>query len=412
MQAPNLDSLSPREREVLILIAEGKSLMQIAQTLHRSLKTVESHRLSLGRKLSVSNRVELARIAIANGLVTLTTTPQGEQAAASSGADASAEQDPLAERWEDAISDRLSDRAGPDYINELACALCDIVDVAHAGICIPDEEEDGRRVFRSLACSVKGQIADQYSYDITNTPCHHALEQGECHVLEAAAQRFNQDPFLAEVNAESYAGVRLRNRQGEAVGVLWLVDTKPIEHAEPVRQLLLRFAPRAAAVVTEIHRTRQALRLCEQRGEQLRVANLELRKKNQQLDQIAEYYSGLAERMSDGLVVLDEKRHIEFANEKFAQIAGLSRKQLLGRLADDLLTPDSREVFVKMQPQRESDEMEHYECAIQRPDGGVRKVVISPRALLDDQQQYSGSFGVVTDLADIQDAREKSTGGN
>lgn len=63
-----LDKLSERELEVLRFIGEGLSTSAIAAQLHRSSKTVEWHRLSLGRKLGVANRVELARISIAAGL--------------------------------------------------------------------------------------------------------------------------------------------------------------------------------------------------------------------------------------------------------------------------------------------------------------------------------------------------------
>lgn len=61
--------LSPRERKVLGLIGAGLPTASIARILGRSTKTIENQRLSMGRKLGVSNRVELARIAIQSGLV-------------------------------------------------------------------------------------------------------------------------------------------------------------------------------------------------------------------------------------------------------------------------------------------------------------------------------------------------------
>lgn len=64
-----LKSLTARELEVLRLIAQGNTTAEVARLLHRSVKTVEWHRVSLGTKLDVSNRVELARIAIRAGLV-------------------------------------------------------------------------------------------------------------------------------------------------------------------------------------------------------------------------------------------------------------------------------------------------------------------------------------------------------
>lgn len=66
-----IGKLTPRERQVLALIGQGLSTADIAEKLHRSVKTVEWHRVSIGNKLAVSNRVELARIAIRAGLASL-----------------------------------------------------------------------------------------------------------------------------------------------------------------------------------------------------------------------------------------------------------------------------------------------------------------------------------------------------
>lgn len=66
-----LATLTPREIEILTLIGRGLSTAEIAKELHRSVKTVEWHRVSLGNKLGINNRVELAHIAIRAGLVSL-----------------------------------------------------------------------------------------------------------------------------------------------------------------------------------------------------------------------------------------------------------------------------------------------------------------------------------------------------
>jgi DNA-binding NarL/FixJ family response regulator len=62
------EPLSPREQEVLKLIAEAHTNKQIAETLHLAEKTVESHRANLLRKLGMRDRVELVRYAIRRGL--------------------------------------------------------------------------------------------------------------------------------------------------------------------------------------------------------------------------------------------------------------------------------------------------------------------------------------------------------
>jgi DNA-binding NarL/FixJ family response regulator len=61
--------LTPREEEVVKLIAEAFTNAQIAGILHLSEKTVESHRANVLRKLGMRDRVELVRYAIRRGLV-------------------------------------------------------------------------------------------------------------------------------------------------------------------------------------------------------------------------------------------------------------------------------------------------------------------------------------------------------
>ncbi len=62
-------ALSPRERQVLRLIAEGLPLAQIAEQLHLSPKTVTTHKSHLMDKLGIENNAELIRYAIEHKLV-------------------------------------------------------------------------------------------------------------------------------------------------------------------------------------------------------------------------------------------------------------------------------------------------------------------------------------------------------
>jgi DNA-binding NarL/FixJ family response regulator len=58
---PELDQLTPREKEVLRYIARGYAYKEIARELHISVKTVESHVGGVLRKLQLTNRYELSR---------------------------------------------------------------------------------------------------------------------------------------------------------------------------------------------------------------------------------------------------------------------------------------------------------------------------------------------------------------
>jgi two-component system nitrate/nitrite response regulator NarL len=63
--------LTVREHEVLLLLAHGRSNKLVARELNISVRTAETHRLSLRRKLGVDSASDLLKIAVANGWTTL-----------------------------------------------------------------------------------------------------------------------------------------------------------------------------------------------------------------------------------------------------------------------------------------------------------------------------------------------------
>ncbi len=70
-EGDSYDSLTPREREILKLIADGHTSRQIADMLFISLKTVLGHRAKIMEKLDLHNRTELIKYAMRKGLVNI-----------------------------------------------------------------------------------------------------------------------------------------------------------------------------------------------------------------------------------------------------------------------------------------------------------------------------------------------------
>ena len=64
-----LQRLTPRQREILVCMAEGQTTKQIARSLNISVKTVESHRSQLTERLNIHDIAGLVRLAIRTGLV-------------------------------------------------------------------------------------------------------------------------------------------------------------------------------------------------------------------------------------------------------------------------------------------------------------------------------------------------------
>ena len=66
-----LETLTPRERQTLQLLAEGNTLKRIAQRLGVSIKTIETYRHNLGRKLGVTTLAQIIKLAVREGIVSL-----------------------------------------------------------------------------------------------------------------------------------------------------------------------------------------------------------------------------------------------------------------------------------------------------------------------------------------------------
>lgn len=70
-RTPRFATLTPREREVLKLLAEGNSVKEIACNLDLSVKTVEAHKFNLMRKLDIHNKAQLVQYAIQKKIIQL-----------------------------------------------------------------------------------------------------------------------------------------------------------------------------------------------------------------------------------------------------------------------------------------------------------------------------------------------------
>lgn len=64
-----LAQLTPREADVLRLLTQGLSQREIAEKLKRTVKTIETHRASIGRKLGIKKNIQLALLAITSGML-------------------------------------------------------------------------------------------------------------------------------------------------------------------------------------------------------------------------------------------------------------------------------------------------------------------------------------------------------
>ncbi len=75
-RVPRFATLTPREREVLKMLAEGNSVKEVACQLDLSVKTVEAHKFNLMRKLDIHNKAQLVQYAIQKKVIKLPVLPE------------------------------------------------------------------------------------------------------------------------------------------------------------------------------------------------------------------------------------------------------------------------------------------------------------------------------------------------
>ena len=68
-QETRLGALTPREREVLVMLAKGSSVRGVAAALNLSYKTVDKHKSAMMKKLDIHDRVALCRYAVREHLI-------------------------------------------------------------------------------------------------------------------------------------------------------------------------------------------------------------------------------------------------------------------------------------------------------------------------------------------------------
>ena len=119
-----------------------------------------------------------------------------------------------------------------------------------------------------------------------------------------------------------------------------------------------------------------------------------------------ERYRLLVETMNDGLAVMDENMRLTFVNDRFCEMLGYVRPELIGRPGTDLHDEANQRILREQIAKRRRGEHDTYEIAFTRKDGQEVFTIISPRPIVDTEGHFKGSFAVVTDITEYKEAEE------
>ncbi|MHB8728271.1 MAG: sensor domain-containing protein [Sulfuricaulis sp.] len=155
--------------------------------------------------------------------------------------------------------------SGENFFRSLVRYLTKTLDMDYAFV---GELAPGNKTVNVLGAHFLGRDADNFSYVIADTPCQDVTDGKLCIHPRHVRKLFPNDRGLAEMQVESYAGVPLFGSSGRPLGLLAVMDRKPLRKQEFLESLLQILAARAAIEIerrliytdlAESHRTLSTL---------------------------------------------------------------------------------------------------------------------------------------------------------
>lgn len=292
-------SLTRREKQVLSLIGRGHAVPEIAAKLNRSIRTIQAHRYSLGRKLGVRTSVALVRIAMESGLAPLEENEDNYHADL---------RQAIAERKRArsallTIESGISSVVGEDFFRFLAQYLASALHLKCAFIGSLIKGED--LILRSIGCWIEGRGEEQIDCPARFCPCYVQNTDTPQYIQTGAQQMYPDCTFLRQWNMDSYMGLPLLGADGTKIGTLAVMNDSPIDESLYPELILRVFAARASAELQRL-RAERALRASEEK------------------------HRMIVEELQSGGAIIDCQGRIVHASPQFAECYGKRPKDIIG----------------------------------------------------------------------------------
>ena len=143
------------------------------------------------------------------------------------------------------IATGVSARIGKEFFPHLLTHLAGLFNASYAFIGLVDQKNPRR--INTLSVYAHGQVAGNMTYELEGTPCANVIDQSPCAYPDAVQSLFPNDKLLQDMNAVSYIGAPLYDSESNTIGLIVIIDTKPMERLEWVSEILQIFSARVSA---------------------------------------------------------------------------------------------------------------------------------------------------------------------
>ncbi|WP_455200275.1 hybrid sensor histidine kinase/response regulator [Kaarinaea lacus] len=215
-------------------------------------------------------------------------------------------------------ADTVANDSGKNIFRELVINITQALDVAYAyiGKVRPGEAD----VVDIIAGYFGDGIVENSHFNLEGTPCKNVVNQVYRYYPENVAALFGDDSMAADLNVESYAAIPLYDSNGKGMGIMSIMDTKPLTEPELVKSLLQIFSVRAAVELEKL----SATKISEATQEQ---------------------YKTIFNKSLDGLILFSLDGRIVDMNPAWLDMHGYTRDEALHLRPLDFVPRESHEVY-------------------------------------------------------------------
>jgi len=125
-----------------------------------------------------------------------------------------------------------------------------------------------------------------------------------------------------------------------------------------------------------------------------------------QMKETAQRLQTIYQNAVEGISYVDSEENIVYANKAFADIVGYEQDQLVGMNLREAVDDENWAKIESETERRRQGQSSRYEVEFRRRDGTVRNVLISGAPLLDSDDQFAGTIGIVSDITEQKMTKE------
>ena len=148
------------------------------------------------------------------------------------------------------LAEQFSAVSGSEFFDKVVWHLSVTLDMDYVFI---GELIEGNSKVRVLAGCSKGDKMEPMVYDLAGTPCDNVAGKSMCCYPSAVQQEFPKDTLLVDMEVEAYIGIPLFDRSGKPLGIMVMMDRKPIQNKSVLESTMNIFSGR---ISVEMERTK------------------------------------------------------------------------------------------------------------------------------------------------------------